>query len=91
MWGDKGSAPPRGLRPPPKTLRYKTMKYLENLNEGWWKDHEQHKSHFVGWFITFKQLEKQNERLGFRDLAQQMNVAARKAKRELQRVLVGNI
>ena len=67
------------------------MKYLENLNAGWWKNHEQHKSHYIGWFIIFKKLAKENERKGFLDLAEKMNNSAKDAKRNLQRVLSGNI
>lgn len=67
------------------------MKLLENLNDGWWKNHQAHKAHYIGWFIIFKQMAKENERKGFLDLAKQCEENAKNAKRNLQRVLVGNI
>lgn len=67
------------------------MKLLENLNNGWWKNHEEHKSHYIGWFVIFNQMAKENERLGYLDLAKQNMESAKNAKRNLQRVLVGNI
>lgn len=67
------------------------MKYLENLNKGWWKNHEEHKSHYIGWFIIFNQMAKECERKGYLDLVKQNLENAKDAKRNLQRVLVGNI
>lgn len=67
------------------------MKYLENLNAGWWRNHEEHKRHYIDWLIIFRQLQKENERLGFNDLAVRDKRNAEECKRKLQRVLSGNI
>ena len=67
------------------------MKLLEEKNHGWWHNHEQHISHYTGWIRNFRQDEREFDRKGYHDLAEQCRAEAESAKRDLQRVLTGTI
>nr|DAI38088.1 MAG TPA: hypothetical protein [Caudoviricetes sp.] len=67
------------------------MLYLENLNDGYWRNHDEHKQHYIGWIQIFNREAAINKRKGYNDLYLKCKKSAKDAKRNLQRVLTGDI
>lgn len=67
------------------------MLYLENLNDGYWRSHDEHKQHYIKWIQIFNTAAAINKRKGYNDLYLKCKKGAKDAKRNLQRVLTGNI
>ncbi len=67
------------------------MKLLEEKNKGYWKTRDEHIKHFVLWVAAFRRMERENDRKGYTELSNQCRAYAEDAKKELKRVLTGNI
>lgn len=73
------------------TFKFENMKLLEEKNRGYWRTHEAHIRHYALWVATFRRMERENDRKGYTELSEQCRTCAEDAKRELKRVLTGNI
>ena len=67
------------------------MLYLENLNDGHWRNHDEHKQHYIAWIQIYNTAAAINKRKGYNDLYLICKKGAKDAKRNLQRVLTGDI